>query len=84
MREERMAQVAAQIARVLEAVQPAPVTRGKLAGSPSRSRYRLPDAVEKQVRADVGRLLEDYPAYPGLDLPALQKLIAGANGERSA
>ena len=84
MQEEQMAQVAAQLARVLDAVQAAPVTRGARAGSPSRSQYRLPDAVCADVRADVGRLLAGYPAYPVLDLGVLQKLMAGANGERSA
>ena len=83
MREEQMEQVAAQIARVLEAVQPAPVTRGKLAGSPSRSRYRLPAEVAGGVRADVARLLAGYPAYPGLDLEVLQTLLADANGRCS-
>ena len=83
MREEQMEQVAEQIARVLDAVQPAPVTRGKLAGSPSRSRYRLPDEVAGGVRADVARLLAGYPAYPGLDLNMLQTLLADADGRRS-
>ena len=83
MREEQMEWVAAQIARVLEAVQPAPVTRGKLAGSPSRSRYRLPDEVAGAVRADVARLLAGYPAYPDLDLAVLQTLLADEDGRRS-
>ena len=83
MREEQMEQVAAQIARVLDAVQPAPVTRGRLAGTMSRSRYLLPDHVTGQVRADVARLLAGHPAYPALDLNVLQGLLAGANGWRS-
>ena len=81
MREQQMEQVAAQVARVLNAVQPAPVTRGKLAGTPSRSRYRLPDAVTAEVRAGVARLLAAYPAYPALDLHVLQTLLADAGRE---
>ena len=83
MREEQMVQVAAQIARVLDAVLPAPITRGRLAGTMSRSRYLLPDAVTGEVRASVGRLLAGYPAYPNLDLDVLQALLADAGGRRS-
>ena len=81
MREEQMEQVAAQIARVLDAVQPTTVTRGAQAGSASRSRYRLPDEVTGEVRADVGRLLAGYPAYPDLDLDVLQTLLVDAGRE---
>ena len=78
MAEEQMRQVAAYVAQVLDAVQPSVITKGPRAGNASRSHYRLPAAVRSEVAAGVARLLKDYPAYPGLDLAALQKLIAGA------
>ena len=78
MAERQMRQVAAWIARVLEAAEPAVITRGARAGNASRSHYRLPDAVRSEVSAGVARLLENHPAYPGLDLSALQRLLAGA------
>ncbi len=83
MAEEQMRPVAAWIARVLEAAEPAVITRGPRAGNASRSRYRLPDAVRSEVGAGVARLLQNFPAYPGLDLSVLQKLMAGA-GEVAA
>ncbi len=80
MAEEQMAQVAGQIARVVAATEPARITKGARAGAPSRTRYRLDPAVQAAVRADVAELLQAYPAYPGLDLPELQRLLAAAGG----
>ena len=78
MTEEQMRQVAAWIARVLEATEPAVISNGPRAGNPSRSHYRLPDVVRSEVGDAVARLLRNHPAYPDLDLPALQQLMAGA------
>ena len=78
MQEEQMAVVAAAIARVLAATEPATVTRGARAGTASRTHFRLAPEVQAAVSGEVARLLEGYPAYPSLNLPQLQRLMADA------
>ena len=78
MEQEQMAVVAAAIARVLAAAEPTTITRGTRHGTPSRTHYHFDPGVRAAVSAEVERLLQGYPAYPGLDLPVLQRLMAGA------
>ena len=84
MGEEQMAVVAAALARVLAAAEPATITRGARAGTASRTHYHLDSGVQAAVSDEVERLLQGYPAYPGLDLPVLQRLMAGAERDAPA
>ena len=83
MREEQMALVADQIARVLAATETAVITKGARSGTASRTHYQLEPAVQAAVRAEVEHLLQAFPAYPGLDLPLLQRLVAAADTEHT-
>ena len=82
MRQEQMAAVAAAIARVLGATTPAAIVKGRRAGTPSRTHYQVDPAVRSAVRGEVAHLLRRFPAYPELDLAALQRLLAGAERTR--
>ena len=82
MGEAEMAEVGAAIARVLAATEPATITRGRRAGSASRTHYRIDAEVRSAVSRDVTRLLQGFAAYPGLDLGVLQRLMAGAEHDR--
>ena len=82
MQQEQMAAVAAAIARVLAATTPAAIVKGRRAGTPSRTHYHVDAAVRSAVRGEIARLLQRFPAYPELDLAALQRLLAGAERAR--
>jgi glycine hydroxymethyltransferase len=56
---EEMREVASIVAGVLEATE---------AGSDSKARYRLPEAVRDQARARARDLLDRHPLYPGIAL----------------
>ena len=79
MGEAEMGEVGAAIARVLAATEPATITRGRRAGSASRTHYRTDPEVRSAVSRDVARLLQGFAAYPALDLTVLQRLMAGAD-----
>ena len=78
MGEAEMAEVGAAIARVLDATEPATITRGRRAGSASRTHYRIDPEIRSAVSREVARLLQGFAAYPALDLAVLQRLMAGA------
>ena len=84
MDEVEMAAVGAAIARVLGATEPATITRGRRAGSASRTHYRIDPEVRSAVSRDVTRLLQGFAAYPALDLTVLQRLMAGAERAQPA
>ena len=80
----QMAEVAAAVARVLAATEPATITKGQRAGAPSRTYYRIDAGVRSAVSDEVARLLQGFPAYPDLDLAALQRLMATVERPRPA
>ena len=79
---EQMAEVGAAIARVLAATEPATISKGRRAGTPSRTHYRIDPGIRSSVSGDVARLLQGFAAYPGLDLAVLQRLMAAAEPAR--
>ena len=71
-----MERIAALIARVQRAAEPAIVSKGARAGESSRSNVLLDDVVRDEVRGEVGALLAQFPVYPELDLDLLRDLVS--------
>ncbi len=65
--------IAKSIAVVLEAAEPALIQKGDRGGQKSKAKYNIPGDIIKSVRANIEKLLTDFPVYPELDLEYLEK-----------
>jgi len=73
MGKAQMKEIAAIIRLVLANTRPGEITSGKNAGKPSKINYRVQEGIVAQAQERVGKLLDRYPVYPGLDLAFLEK-----------
>lgn len=75
MGKEEMKEIASVIKVILADTEPAVIQSGKNTGSLSKSKIRITEEVRKGARDRVVALLKNYPVYPELDLPLLQKFF---------
>ena len=68
-----MERIAAVIHYVLENTKPAVIEKGRNAGKKSRAKYILDLEIKQEARKTVSDILSEYPVYPELDLPYLEK-----------
>ena len=68
-----MSEIASIIASVLSATKPVEITKGKQRGQLSKARYANNTSTIELAQNRVKELLSNYPLYPELDLPYLQR-----------
>ena len=73
MGSEEMKEIASIVKLVLANTQPAKITKGKSAGSPSKARYNIEPAALDAARGRVADVLGRFTVYPELDLEYLQR-----------
>jgi glycine hydroxymethyltransferase len=69
----QMQEIASITKLVLSRSKPEATVSGPNAGAPSKAKYTIDPAALKEGKARVGALLREFPVYPNLDLPLLQK-----------
>lgn len=70
---EEMKEIASIIKFVVSNMKPGTIASGKKAGSPSKIAYEIENKIISTATARVKALLDQFPLYPELDLPLLQK-----------
>lgn len=73
MGESEMREIAAILKLVLAGITPKTLKKGADAGKPSKARYTIDPAAAEEAGQRTKALLDQYPVYPELDLPFLQK-----------
>ncbi len=69
----QMQEIASITKLVLSRSKPEGTLSGPNAGAPSKAKYTIEPAALKEGKARVSALLREFPVYPNLDLPLLQK-----------
>jgi glycine hydroxymethyltransferase len=74
----QMQEIAAITKLILSHSKPELQASGAGAGTPSKAKYAIDPGALGEARTRVSALLGEYPVYPNLDLPLLQKHFASA------
>ncbi len=69
----QMKEIASIIKLVLANTKPEITATGDNAGKPSKAKYLIDASVKKQARDRIHALLDQFPLYPNINLPLLQK-----------
>ena len=77
MTPKEMREIAAIIRLVLANSKPTTIASGDQVGSPSKAKYTTDEAAAAEGRTRLKVLLDEFPLYPNLDLPLLQKHFLG-------
>jgi glycine hydroxymethyltransferase len=70
---DEMREIASIFKGVLSHTQPGVIASGPNAGRPSKANYLLDADAAAEARSRVKTLLDEFPVYPELDLPLLQR-----------